>query len=79
MAEIVDDGVTGYLVPRNDIDALAEALIRVLTLDAARASAMREAARSEASDRFGWRRVAAALEAVYAPVRPESHSTRLAS
>jgi len=41
--EMVDDGVNGYLIPANDVEALARALRRVLTDDDAR-QAMAQAA-----------------------------------
>jgi glycosyltransferase involved in cell wall biosynthesis len=49
--ELVEEGVTGLLVPRGDAAALADALACLL-LDPARAAAMGEAARRRAVERF---------------------------
>jgi glycosyltransferase involved in cell wall biosynthesis len=64
MPEIVDDGITGRLVQRNDVDGLADALCEILSDDSL-AARMRLAARSAAVERLGWERVAARLEDVY--------------
>jgi glycosyltransferase involved in cell wall biosynthesis len=49
--DVVVDGVTGWLVPPRDADALARALGQALA-DPARAAAMGEAARARARERF---------------------------
>jgi glycosyltransferase involved in cell wall biosynthesis len=76
MAGIIDDGVTGRLVDRGDVEALAHAMIQIL-LDAPLAASMRLAARAAAQERYSWSRVAGVLEKVYAgsasaalPMRP---------
>jgi glycosyltransferase involved in cell wall biosynthesis len=51
LAEMIEDGVTGYLVPPRDPEALAEALGRVLTSED-RGHAMGEAARRRLEKRF---------------------------
>ena len=64
--EVVEDGVTGLLVPPNDARALAAASARVLD---DRALAARLAASvSERARRYDWSVVAAEVEAVYASV-----------
>ena len=65
MAGVVDEGVTGRLVERGDVAALAST-IRTLLMDATGLLAMRHAARAAAEARFGWEHAANSLEAVYA-------------
>ncbi len=48
MAEMVEDGVSGFICPAGDPDALASALRRALTLPPAAAAAMRAAAAERA-------------------------------
>ncbi|MFI2103360.1 glycosyltransferase [Isoptericola sp. NPDC019693] len=47
-ADIITDGVDGFLVPDGDVDALAAAIERFVTLDDDAAGRMREAARATA-------------------------------
>lgn len=47
-ADIITDGVDGFLVPQGDIDALAEAIERFVTLDDAAMESMRRAAMTTA-------------------------------
>lgn len=54
VAELVDDGVTGLLVPPGDVGALATAL-RQLAVDPEQRRAMARAARARAEDRFSLR------------------------
>jgi glycosyltransferase involved in cell wall biosynthesis len=61
---LVEDGVTGALVPPGDAPALAGALARVLQ-DAPLAASMGRASRAQAVSRFDWERVAEAWEEVY--------------
>ena len=63
--EVIERGVTGLLVPRGDVTALADAMIAILG-DPARARAMGEAARRQAAGRFSWAQVARNLEAALA-------------
>ncbi len=63
VAEAVRDGETGLLVPQNDADALADALVRLLTDEALRArmgKAGRDFARSQ-----DWAHVAERIAALY--------------
>jgi starch synthase len=53
LPEIVEDGVTGYVVPPNDPTAL-RAAIRCILDDPARAARMGEAARMRVLDKFTW-------------------------
>ena len=63
-AELVDDGRTGALVPPDDVDALAQALLRMAT-DPARAAAMGRAGRAEVERRFSLQAMVAAYHALY--------------
>jgi glycosyltransferase involved in cell wall biosynthesis len=56
LAEAVEDGVTGRVVPANDIDALAKAIVD--TLDGDTAATMRAAMAARGGD-GGWRALAA--------------------
>jgi len=56
--EVVDDGVTGLLVPPDDPAALADAL-NLLLRDPGRAEAMGQAGRERAVTEFSWETVAA--------------------
>jgi glycosyltransferase involved in cell wall biosynthesis len=63
--EVVEEDVTGYLVPPGRPDDLAAALRRVLD-DPAAAQAMGRAGRQRVEARFAWASVAARTEQVYA-------------
>ncbi len=62
--ETVRHGLTGLLTPRGDVDALAEALARLLADDGMRAR-LGAAGRRRARERFTWERQVERLEAVY--------------
>jgi glycosyltransferase involved in cell wall biosynthesis len=62
--EIVRDGDTGLLVERDDADALACAILKLLGNDPLRAS-MGKAGRTRAVDSFSWNRVADTLLEYY--------------
>jgi starch synthase len=62
--EVVDDGVTGLLVPPGDPPALAEAM-NALLRDPARARAYGDAGRARAVAEFSWSTVAAATTGLY--------------
>ena len=57
MPDMVDEGVTGHVVDRDDVDALADRLLRLLT-DPEAARRMGEAGRRRAHERFTWDAVA---------------------
>jgi alpha-maltose-1-phosphate synthase len=63
--EVVEDGVTGLLVPPSRPDALADAIRRLLG-DPALARAMGQAGRRRVEAKFSWASVAARTEEVYA-------------
>ncbi len=62
--DVVDDGVTGLLVPPGDGPALTRALETMLT-DGALAARMGAAGRARVDERFGARAMAASIEKVY--------------
>jgi glycosyltransferase involved in cell wall biosynthesis len=70
LLDLVVDGETGLLVPPGDVDALREALERLLGDRALRRS-LGEAGRARARDRFGWEAVTAATLRVYEDVLGE--------
>ncbi len=67
LSEIVEDGVSGMLVPPGDTEALAAA-IRTLLEDPARCRAMGEAGARRARERFSWERTAEETIALYEQV-----------
>ena len=62
--EIIDEGVTGLVVPAADLSALAAAILALLD-DGGRSRAMGERARESVKSRFGAARLAGAELAVY--------------
>jgi len=72
--ELVEEGATGRLVPRLDLDALVSAM-REMLQDARRLREMGQAARSRAERLLTWERSAQRLERAYAGVGPESALT----
>jgi L-malate glycosyltransferase len=62
---VVENGVTGYVVPKGDAAALANAIDRLLA-DHALRSQMGEAGRARAIERFDWDLSVKKFEAVYA-------------
>jgi glycosyltransferase involved in cell wall biosynthesis len=64
IGSVVEHGRTGVIVPERDPDALAAA-ISALATDPAGRVRLGEAARAEASARFGWEFVAGRFEAAY--------------
>jgi glycosyltransferase involved in cell wall biosynthesis len=64
MPGIVEEGRTGRLVERGDVDGLARAAIELLG-DPATLSGMRRASRLSAESRFGWQAAAGRLENIY--------------
>ena len=63
-SEIIEDGITGLLVPIGDADALAESVAGLLE-DELRRVGLAEAARKSVSDRFSLERMVVATEQVY--------------
>ncbi len=68
--ELVEEGVTGRLVPRCDVDALTGALYELLA-DPARLRQMGQAARARAERLLTWERSAQRLENIYLRGTPE--------
>jgi glycosyltransferase involved in cell wall biosynthesis len=76
--ELVDVGVTGRLVPRLDVDALAREMLDLLS-DSGRLKAMGQASRRRAEQLLTWDRSAQRLEQVYLDlVFPKSSSAAAA-
>jgi glycosyltransferase involved in cell wall biosynthesis len=63
--EIVEDGRSGLLVPRGDVEALADALSELLA-DPGRRAALGREARARVLQSFSWDRVVERLREVYA-------------
>jgi len=78
LREIVEDGVSGRLVPAADAGALAEAIGAMLA-DPARCRMMGEAGARRVRDRFSWRRTAEETLALYEEILAEHGSTRSSS
>lgn len=68
-SEVVDDGVTGLLVPSRDPEALADALGRLLA-DADLCRRMGAAGRTRVEERFDIRRMVRQYEALYLGAKP---------
>jgi glycosyltransferase involved in cell wall biosynthesis len=64
MPEIVDDGVTGFIVPPNDPGALRERIMTILDTPGL-AGSMGSAARERVLERFTWRAVAESCVTAY--------------
>jgi glycosyltransferase involved in cell wall biosynthesis len=62
--DVVDDGVTGLLVPPKDVSALAQAL-RSLITDEERRRQMGRAARAFVAERYSWEKNTAEMESLY--------------
>jgi alpha-maltose-1-phosphate synthase len=65
MPEVVEDGVTGFIVPPNDPDALREKLVW-LTENSTKANAMGQAARKRVLEKFTWQTVVRRCLEIYA-------------
>ena len=72
LREIVEDGVTGMLVPPGDAPALARAM-RVLLDDPERCRSMGEAGARRIRERFSWERTAEETLALYEEVLAKYH------
>ena len=75
VSEIVRDGETGYVVPRADPRALADAVVRILGFPDAGAS-MGEAGRRRALERFDISRSVRSLERIYRDVAASARRPR---
>ena len=64
VSEVVEDGVSGYLAPANDLDAFADRLASLLR-DRDRAAEMGRAARRRAAENFERRSVVRRYERIY--------------
>jgi glycosyltransferase involved in cell wall biosynthesis len=71
LSEIIEDGVTGILVPPADPGALSEAL-RLLLSDAELCRRMGQAGRERVLRNFTWRRTAERMAQAYEEVRREA-------
>jgi len=69
--EIVHDGVTGFLVPVGDADALAARIVELLA-DAALRERLGKAGLKRVKEHFSIRKMVAANEALYEAARPEN-------
>jgi glycosyltransferase involved in cell wall biosynthesis len=67
VARIVLDGQTGFVVPKQSPELLAQALRKVLT-DASMARSMGEEGRRRVVSEFSWNRTDSDLDAIYAEV-----------
>jgi len=72
--DVVDDGVTGLLVPPKDVSALAQAL-RSLTTDVERRRQMGRAARAFVAERYSWEKNTAQMEALYGEMLEQAHAS----
>jgi glycosyltransferase involved in cell wall biosynthesis len=64
LPEVVEDGVTGYVVPKGNTEALRAAMDRILG-DPALGARMGKAGRQRALERFDWDRSVTQFDAVY--------------
>lgn len=62
---VVDDGVTGLLVPVGDVPALAQALQRLTSMSPAEREEMGNAGRARCLERFSWPGITDRLETIY--------------
>ena len=67
LPEVIADGVDGFLLPADDVDGMARALVRLAT-DAVSRTRMATAARQSAHERFSESRIVPLYEAYYARV-----------
>ena len=72
-AEIVDHGETGWLVPPDDEEALADALVDAVN-DPGKRARKGEAAYIESRARYAWPALAAGVAEVYGQVRSEPYA-----
>ena len=67
LPEVIEDGVTGFLHPPDDLDVMAAAAVRVLT-DAPLHAAMSQAARAVARERYTDARIVPSYERYYTEI-----------
>ena len=72
---IIEDSLTGLVIPEDSPDALAAAILRLLRAPAFRRS-LGERARTVAEKRFSWERHCFALREVFAATAQSSHEKR---
>ena len=70
--DVVDDGVTGILVPPKDVAALSQAIVRLLR-DADERRRMGRAGRSMVAARYSWAENVRQMEALYESLVGRSH------
>jgi glycosyltransferase involved in cell wall biosynthesis len=63
-SEVIEDGVTGILIPHHDIHAMTEAILRLLN-DTSMRRRMGQAGRKRAEERFSDKRNAQLTQTVY--------------
>jgi N-acetyl-alpha-D-glucosaminyl L-malate synthase BshA len=74
LPEVIEDGVTGYLPPVDDLEAMASATLALVT-DEPRRRAMAEAARRSATERFSDARIVPLYEAYYQEILASARPT----
>lgn len=75
MPEIIQDGVTGFVVPRDNASALADRMAILLT-EPERAAQFSAAARQAVEERFLWRHTVARMVPVIESVRRAANASR---
>lgn len=68
LPEVVADGITGFVVPKGDVDALTAAIDRLLA-DPELSQRMGKDGRARALERFDWDRSAVQFDSLYRTVR----------
>ena len=68
-AKILEDGVTGLIIPNGKVQDFADALLR-LAADAPLAAALGKRAREQVVERCSWDRAAEQLECIYGQLTP---------
>jgi glycosyltransferase involved in cell wall biosynthesis len=72
ISEVVSDGEDGYLVPPGNIDALAQAILRLEHSTVSRRAEMGALGRQKVERQFDWERIGDRLESIYRDVRAET-------
>ena len=70
-AEIIEDGRNGFLVPPADVEALGQAVLRVLSLEAPERDKLRQAA-LETARRFSFETTAHKMHEIYRRLKAEA-------